>query len=278
LARAVFAIYVFLTIPVLAFLLFLLATRMPFIFTTIWDSLLNQMTNLSAAWSESDVSGVAASVSQMLMLALELLGIAYLSYTVGRVLVKALWSWGKPTPVRRVVSALVSASIVAGLGLLWVPELPSDLSFFSGGAPDGTQSFEVSGRSHVETPVSYPQTPPVGGDHASVWQNCGFYDTPIADENAVHSLEHGAVWISYQPDLAEEQIESLRRFAQRQNYVLTSPYPDLPSPIVVSAWGRQLRLDSADDSRLNQFVRVFRFGQQAPERVEPCTGGTGTPE
>lgn len=127
------------------------------------------------------------------------------------------------------------------------------------------------------SPVSYPQTPPAGGDHDPVWQNCGFYEEPVSNENVVHSLEHGAVWITYRPDLSGEQIDSVRRLAQRQNYTIASPYPDLPALVVASAWDRRLRLDSAEDARLEQFVRAFRLGSQAPERGEPCQGGTGIP-
>jgi hypothetical protein len=126
--------------------------------------------------------------------------------------------------------------------------------------PDGTESFEVTERQHVQTPVSYSQTPPVGGDHAPLWQNCGLYDTPIANENAVHSLEHGAVWITYRPDLPTEQVDSLRELAGRQTYVLVSRNPDLPTSLVASAWGRQLRLESAEDPRLKQFIHAFRYG------------------
>ncbi len=93
----------------------------------------------------------------------------------------------------------------------------------------------------------------------------------------MHSLEHGAVWITYKPGLPEKQINSLRRLAQRQNYVLLSLYPGLSedSPVVVSAWGRQLRLEGAYDSRLDRFVRAFRRGPQAPERGGPITGRKG---
>ena len=57
----------------------------------------------------------------------------------------------------------------------------------------------------------------------------------MRDENAVHSLEHGAVWITYQPDLPQEQIEKLSDLAQRNRFVLVSPYPDLPAAVVASA-------------------------------------------
>jgi hypothetical protein len=144
--------------------------------------------------------------------------------------------------------------------------------------PEGVQSFSNLSRNHVEGTVSYPQNPPVGGDHSPVWQNCGFYGTPVQNENAVHSMEHGAVWITYQPDLPSEQVEVLRNLAHDNSYVLVSPYPDLPTPVVASAWGKQLQLDSTNDPRLEQFVSAFREGPQTPEPGAPCTNGTGTPD
>ncbi len=144
--------------------------------------------------------------------------------------------------------------------------------------PEGVESFAIPSRNHVEGTVSYPQTPPVGGDHNPVWQNCGFYSSPVRNENAVHSMEHGAVWITYQPDLPSDQVEVLRNLAHDNTYVLVSPFPDSPAPVVASAWGKQLQLDSANDPRLEQFVSAFREGPQAPERGAPCTNGIGEPQ
>jgi len=139
----------------------------------------------------------------------------------------------------------------------------------------GVRMLGFLGREHVTTPVSYPETPPVGGDHSPFPQTCGAYDQPVPNEQAVHSMEHGAVWITHRPDLPRPQVDRLRTFARR-SHVLVSPYPDLPSPVVVGAWGRQLRLDSADDPRLEQFVTQFRQGPQTPEPGTACTG-RGTP-
>ncbi|MDX6381785.1 MAG: hypothetical protein QOI57_2809 [Rubrobacteraceae bacterium] len=144
--------------------------------------------------------------------------------------------------------------------------------------PEGVQTFENLSRNHTPNPVSYEQTPPVGGDHNPVWQNCGYYSSPVQNENAVHSMEHGAVWITYQPDLSSDQVEALRNLAHDNTYVLVSPYPDLPAPVVASAWGKQLQLDSANDPRLEQFVSAFREGPQTPEPGAPCIGGTGNPD
>lgn len=142
------------------------------------------------------------------------------------------------------------------------------------GAPEGTQTFGEFDRTHVDTPVDYPQDPPVGGPHSPVWQTCQFYAVPIVTEQGVHSLEHGAVWITFQPDLPSEQVATLQALAASGGEVLVSPYEGLTSPVVASAWGVQLALDAADDPRLAEFVAYFQNGPQTPELDTPCAMGT----
>ncbi|MDQ3779611.1 MAG: DUF3105 domain-containing protein [Chloroflexota bacterium] len=147
--------------------------------------------------------------------------------------------------------------------------------------PDGTRDFQYAASDHtasLEETVAYAESPPVGGRHAPppYWQNCGSYDQPIRNESAVHSLEHGAVWITYRPDLEQAQVETLREKAS-QSYVLVSPYPDLPAPVVASSWNHQIQLDSASDERLDQFIRRFKEGPDTPEPGALCSGGVGTP-
>jgi hypothetical protein len=144
--------------------------------------------------------------------------------------------------------------------------------------PDGVESFENLGSEHVKGTVNYDQSPPVGGNHNPTWQNCGYYDEPVRDENAVHSLEHGAVWITYSPDLSEDEVERLRDIAENQSYVLVSPRDGLPSPVVASAWGKQLSLESADDPDLERFIGAYSQGPQTPEPGAVCTGGLGSPQ
>ena len=47
------------------------------------------------------------------------------------------------------------------------------------------------------------------------------------------------------------------------------------SPVVATAWGRQLAQDSVDLPRLSAFVDTFAQGPQTPELGAPCTGGMG---
>lgn len=144
--------------------------------------------------------------------------------------------------------------------------------------PANVESVDVgSGGQHTEGAVEYAQNPPAGGEHNPTWQNCGFYDEPIRNETAVHSLEHGAVWITYSPDLPQGQVGTLRDLAQGQSHVLVSPYPDLPSPVVASSWGKQARFESADDPDLDRFIRAYRQGPDTPEPGGVCIGGVGEP-
>src|SRR5215216_2543952 len=152
------------------------------------------------------------------------------------------------------------------VGVMLLVTLLAAAPTFAQAPSEGLESFEVPSRFHTEEPVFYQQNPPAGGDHA-----------PVCSENAVHSLEHGVVWITYRPDLPPEQIETLRMLANNHSHVLVSPYPDLPTPVVGSAWGRQLRLEGANDPRLEQFVSTFEWGSQSPEPEGPCTGGIGEP-
>jgi hypothetical protein len=99
----------------------------------------------------------------------------------------------------------------------------------------------------------------------------------VTNENAVHSLEHGVVWITYAPDLPAAAVTTLRSLAT-QPHLLISAYVGLPSPVVASAWGKQLQLDDATDPRLQAFVDAFSFGQQAPEPHGPCERGVGDPD
>jgi hypothetical protein len=142
---------------------------------------------------------------------------------------------------------------------------------------EGLQSFGTQDRSHTSSPVTYAQTPPVGGAHSSSWQNCGIYDTPVPNELGVHSMEHGAVWITYQPELPAASVEQLRSLARGRGYALLSPYPGLPQPIFASAWGVQISASDAADPRLSQFIARYMQGPQTPEPGAVCIGGLGVP-
>ncbi len=133
------------------------------------------------------------------------------------------------------------------------------------------------GANHVEnqpepTPTNGVRVPPVGGDHDPSPQTCGVYTEPVGTWHAVHSLEHGAVWITYQPGLPSDQVSILAADAQGHDHVLVSPFPDQPSPVILTAWGLQLRVDAASDPRVKEFIAKYENGPQTPEPGAACDG------
>ncbi len=142
---------------------------------------------------------------------------------------------------------------------------------------EGVQTFTGLTANHVNGTVNYQQTPPVGGDHSGAWLNCAVYADPVQNENALHSLEHGAVWITYDPTvITGEQLTTLRK-AIPKTYVILSPYQGLPSPIVASAWGVQLKVSQVNDPRITEFISKYRESKSGPEPGAPCTGGIDGP-
>ncbi|WP_371482392.1 DUF3105 domain-containing protein [Kitasatospora sp. NBC_00315] len=139
---------------------------------------------------------------------------------------------------------------------------------------DGVKTYDNLTRNHVQTKVTYGQTPPVGGDHNPVWLDCmgHVYDQPVVNENAVHSLEHGAVWVTYNAKATPDDIKALSDKVQATPYSLMSPYPDEPGTITLSAWGTQLVLDSASDPRVGEFFSKYVQGKQTQEPGASCTG------
>jgi hypothetical protein len=128
-----------------------------------------------------------------------------------------------------IIFGLALLVAAGGISLIRLRALHQDI--------EGVQIFHSLAHDHSVGPFSSPQMPPAGGCHYECWQNCGIYDRPVPNEHAIHSLEHDAVWITYQPTLEMEVVEQLRQLVQGRQYTLLSPYEGLPVLIVATAWG-----------------------------------------
>ena len=139
----------------------------------------------------------------------------------------------------------------------------------------GVKFYSTPNRQHVTTTVNYPQSPPVGGDHSPVWADCTgvVYSEPIANENAVHSLEHGAIWITYNPKtISAGDLTKLQNRVQGQDRELLTPYDGLTSPISLQSWGYQLFVNSASDPRIDRFINTLRYNPKTtPEYPISCS-------
>lgn len=189
---------------------------------------------------------------------------------------------GRGRRLRLGLYAALGTLLVGGLVAAVVSATGAPSTTGSASLPTGTQVFSEPDHAHVTGAVSYDRVPPAGGPHSAVWLNCGVYTQPVPNENAVHSLEHGAVWITYQPSVPASEVAALRQLVETsyvgsQRYLILSPYPSLPAPIVASAWGAQLHVPQAPDAKLGEFIRHFAGGGQGGEAGGECTGGTGSP-
>jgi Protein of unknown function (DUF3105) len=129
-------------------------------------------------------------------------------------------------------------------------------------------------RNHVQGVVKYPDSPPFGGDHDPTWADCNgtVYPTELRKENAVHMLEHGAVWITYKPGLASDQLDTLKQKVSGVGYMALSPYPGLKTNVSLQSWGHQLFVDSAGDKRVDRFINDLRLNSTVtPEFGASCT-------
>ncbi|MDP9765190.1 DUF3105 domain-containing protein [Deinococcus enclensis] len=139
-------------------------------------------------------------------------------------------------------------------------------------ALDGVQTFTYEGGDHREGPIEYAESPPAGGPHNPRWQNCGIYTGELHDEYAVHSLEHGAVWVTYTPAVSPADVRLLQEALDGRTHVLLSPRSEQDAPIVMTAWNAQLELQRADDPRVTRFIQVYEQGGTAPENGASCSG------
>ena len=200
--------------------------------------------------------------------------------------------------MRRALPVLLTAVLLAGCSSDPDPEPQAQPDAPASGAASAAPSAAPSARpsapaieglevlsedpshQHTEDAVDYERVPPLGGPHHPRWLACDVYDEPVPLELAVHSLEHGAVWLAHAPDLAADQVERLAELAgENREFVLVAPQEGMDSPVVAVTWGAGLEATSADDPRLAQFVEAYAGGGQGGEPGAPCrTGGASLRE
>jgi hypothetical protein len=176
-------------------------------------------------------------------------------------------------------AAVVALLLVVGTvaTVLVINAAPREPVVISGDYADRLELYPDLDATHTETRVSYDQTPPVGGPHNPAWLNCGVYDEPQQNENVVHTLEHGAVWIAYDPaTTTDAEVAALVALAP-DTYSVVSPYEGLGDAKAISAWGAQLFFTDVADPAVEDFLTEFWRSADSPEPNAPCTGALDGP-
>lgn len=158
----------------------------------------------------------------------------------------------RPRQRRTPRSAVLAAVAVLSVGLVAC----------GGGDDDGSacgpirrEALDSAYLVHVlgtETAVEYTSDPPTSGPHQPGPPIEGVVDDPMTRPIQVGILERGDVLIQHDPDLPTEDVDALRELAAE--HVVVAPNPDLPEPVVATAWVYKRTCSSVDQAALQDFV------------------------
>ncbi|MFZ2522776.1 MAG: DUF3105 domain-containing protein [Minisyncoccia bacterium] len=124
--------------------------------------------------------------------------------------------------------------------------------------PRPGEEFTILGQEHISIGAShapYNSNPPTSGPHYVQPAEWGVYQDELPDEQLIHNLEHGGIWISYKgiDDETKSKIEALVK-SYPVGLVIT-PRLANDSPITLASWGRLLKLDDFDEEKIKEFLK-----------------------
>lgn len=125
------------------------------------------------------------------------------------------------------------------------------------------------GRNHIDVGASHPNynsNPPTSGWHYAEWKQKGVYKEQQPDENLIHNLEHGYIWISYHPDANLEIIKQLENFYGFGKKIVVEPRKENDKLISLAAWNWLDKFDSASGDSLNK-EELKRIGDFIDEYI-----------
>ena len=125
---------------------------------------------------------------------------------------------------------------------------------------------------HQDGKISYPDPPPVGGNHNPNWGTWGVHDAPLRPECWVHNLEHGGVVYLYHcPDGCPSEVAELASFVTGRKQALLTSYDALPTRFAVVAWGARITSDCFDLASLELFYATHANHGTEQISSEPST-------
>lgn len=177
--------------------------------------------------------------------------------------------------------AIIGAAVLLVVALMINARPKNSIAAISTDALMG-DAITSSAATHITDPalLEIPKgTPPSGGPHFPVPQATGVYDGPVPDANAIHSLEHGIVWLTYNPQkLNADGVKKLTSIAKSySNDTILAPRPDNNATIALVSWGRLLQMDALDEATVKKFIENNRNRSPEPgvRDVAPMPQGSG---
>lgn len=161
--------------------------------------------------------------------------------------------------IRRVLIVLTAVAVIAGVVWLiaFAPARPA--------RERPGEAFPIQGQTHIAVGATHPaynSNPPTSGPHYAQPARWGVYQSELPDEQLVHNLEHGGIWISYK-DIDDTIISSLEKIATSQPKIILEPRSKNDAPIVLASWGRLQKFQTYDEQGILAFIEANR--NQSPE-------------
>lgn len=130
------------------------------------------------------------------------------------------------------------------------------------------QEFSNQGQTHINNGAAhdpYNSNPPTSGSHYTQPANWGVYQTPLMDEQALHNLEHGGIWISYKniDDDTKGKLETIAK--ANGGSIIMSPRETNDSKIALASWTRLEKLDAYDEGKVLEFIKANK--NKSPEPI-----------
>jgi hypothetical protein len=171
---------------------------------------------------------------------------------------------------RRIIAVLTV--IVAACGGTAEPTVIGDgavtVETFDDFGNDHFADTEVQAIVDGSSTFSYDTFPATSGPHARTWAACGIYTDEVPEIFSVHSMEHGAVTIHYDPALSPADRGAIEETARHLgSHVVVTPRANLAEPVVLTAWTAMARLGEVDAASITAFWN--EYAQRGPERL-PC--------
>lgn len=173
----------------------------------------------------------------------------------------------------RIVRGAMVVLVIAGL--LWFVFFRNQRPTAIAGRPIALFSESQGQPTHTDGTVSYPMTPPVSGQHSPATIPCGTHSEQPPSEQMVHTLEHGAIGLLYDPDeAAVDDIRQLEAIVEdSESHVFSAPFSGMETTFSIVSWGEMMRLDEIDRPAINEYMDTFI--RKAPEKLDcPKTSGS----
>lgn len=120
------------------------------------------------------------------------------------------------------------------------------------------EAIAVLGREHIALGEEHPafnSNPPTSGWHYAQEAEWGVHQEELPDEQLVHNLEHGGIWIAYKDVDAQTKAKLEALVAEYPGSVILTPRQANDAPIAVASWGRLLKLQIFDTKLIRDFIR-----------------------